>query len=123
MAGADLAPELVAQIESGALIPSLSPLIKIARALGDSVVNVRSARRMTSAEISLDAPVDRTDRDAATLGERFAGDEGSETEETTDAIVNAANTELMLGAGVAVAIRRKGGPQVQQAVAVFDAAL
>jgi transcriptional regulator with XRE-family HTH domain len=31
---ADLAPELVAQIESGSLIPSLSPLIRIARALG-----------------------------------------------------------------------------------------
>jgi len=31
---ADLAPELVAQIESGALIPSLSPLIRIGRALG-----------------------------------------------------------------------------------------
>ena len=31
---ADLAPELVAQIESGALIPSLSPLIRIARSLG-----------------------------------------------------------------------------------------
>jgi RNA polymerase primary sigma factor len=29
--------------------------------------------------------VDRTDRDAATLGERFAGVEGSEIEETTDA--------------------------------------
>src|SRR5208337_2611856 len=31
---ADLAPDLVAQIESGSLIPSLSPLIRIARALG-----------------------------------------------------------------------------------------
>jgi transcriptional regulator with XRE-family HTH domain len=31
---ADLAPELVAQIEAGSLIPSLSPLIRIARALG-----------------------------------------------------------------------------------------
>jgi transcriptional regulator with XRE-family HTH domain len=31
---ADLAAELVAQIESGSLIPSLSPLIRIARALG-----------------------------------------------------------------------------------------
>jgi len=31
---ADLAPELVTQIESGALIPSLSPLIRIARSLG-----------------------------------------------------------------------------------------
>ncbi|HWO89520.1 MAG TPA: RNA polymerase sigma factor RpoD/SigA [Gemmatimonadales bacterium] len=57
---------------------------EIARALGDSAENVRSARRMTSTEISLDAPVDRTDRDAATLGERFAGVDGSEIEETTD---------------------------------------
>lgn len=31
---ADLAPELVNKIESGALIPSLSPLIRIARSLG-----------------------------------------------------------------------------------------
>jgi RNA polymerase primary sigma factor len=57
---------------------------EIARALGDSPENVRSARRMTSTEVSLDAPIDRSDRDAATLGERFAGVEGSEIEETTD---------------------------------------
>jgi RNA polymerase primary sigma factor len=57
---------------------------EVARALGDSVENVRTARRMTSTEVSLDAPVDRTDRDAATLGERFAGVEGTEIEETTD---------------------------------------
>ena len=57
---------------------------EIARALGDTPENVRSARRMTSTEVSLDAPIDRTDRDAATLGERFAGVEGSEIEETTD---------------------------------------
>jgi RNA polymerase primary sigma factor len=57
---------------------------EIARALGDTPENVRTARRMTSTEISLDAPVDRTDRDAATLGERFAGVEGSEIEEHTD---------------------------------------
>jgi len=46
---------------------------EIAQALEDSVENVRTARRMTAAELSLDAPVDRTDKDAATLGERFAG--------------------------------------------------
>src|SRR5437868_1795887 len=57
---------------------------EIARALDDSVDNVRSARRMTAAEISLDAPIDRTDKDAATVGERFAGEEGSTIEETTD---------------------------------------
>ena len=44
-----------------------------------------SDRRMTAAELSLDAPVDRTDKDAATLGERFAGQEGGEIEERTDA--------------------------------------
>jgi RNA polymerase primary sigma factor len=57
---------------------------EIARALDDSAENVRAARRMTAAEISLDAPIDRTDRDAATVGERFAGQEGSEIEEKTD---------------------------------------
>jgi len=57
---------------------------EIARALEDSIENVRSARRMTAAEISLDAPIDRTDKDAATVGERFAGLEGGEIEEHTD---------------------------------------
>ena len=57
---------------------------EIAKALNDSVENVRSARRMTAAEMSLDAPVDRTDRDASTLGERFAGQEGGEIESETD---------------------------------------
>ncbi|MDH3496647.1 MAG: RNA polymerase sigma factor RpoD/SigA [Gemmatimonadota bacterium] len=58
---------------------------EIARALDDTPENVRAARRMTAAEISLDAPIDRTDRDAATVGERFAGQEGAEIEEHTDA--------------------------------------
>ncbi len=57
---------------------------EIARALDDSVENVRGARRMTAAEISLDAPVDRTDRDAATLGERFTSQEGIDIEERTE---------------------------------------
>lgn len=57
---------------------------EIARALDDTVANVRNARRMTAAEVSLDAPIDRTDKDAATLGERFAGQEGSEIEDRTD---------------------------------------
>ena len=39
---------------------------------------------------------------------------GDITDLTTDAIVNAANSELILGAGVAGAIRRKGGPTIQQ---------
>jgi len=39
---------------------------------------------------------------------------GDITESDTDAIVNAANTRLVLGAGVAGAIRVKGGPLIQE---------
>ena len=46
--------------------------------------------------------------------ERIVIKQGDITRETTDAIVNAANTELMLGAGVAGAIRRAGGPVIQE---------
>lgn len=39
--------------------------------------------------------------------------QGDITDAVVDAIVNAANTQLQLGAGVAGAIRRKGGPTIQ----------
>jgi len=39
---------------------------------------------------------------------------GDITEVAADAIVNAANTDLLLGAGVAGAIRRKGGARIQE---------
>ncbi len=57
---------------------------EVAKALDDSVGNVRNARRMTAAELSLDAPIDRSDKDAATFGERFAGQDGYEIEQGTD---------------------------------------
>jgi O-acetyl-ADP-ribose deacetylase (regulator of RNase III) len=55
--------------------------------------------------------------------------EGDITEQEVDAIVNAANSDLILGAGVAGAIRQKGGPTIQQEcdrigpIAVGDAAV
>ncbi len=40
--------------------------------------------------------------------------EGDITEQEVDAVVNAANNRLLLGAGVAGAIRERGGPTIQQ---------
>ena len=49
-----------------------------------------------------------------TTTERIVIQQGDITEMDVDAIVNAANNDLMLGAGVAGAIRRKGGESIQQ---------
>ena len=40
--------------------------------------------------------------------------EGDITDQEVDAIFNAANSDLILGSGVAGAIRQKGGPTIQQ---------
>ena len=57
---------------------------EVSRLLGEPVEQVRASRQMSSTEVSLDAPVDRSDRDAATLGERFSGIEGADIEDRTD---------------------------------------
>jgi len=57
---------------------------EVAVALNDTVDNIRSARRMTGAEVSLDAPVERQDRASSTFGERVAGTGHGEIEELTD---------------------------------------
>jgi O-acetyl-ADP-ribose deacetylase len=44
---------------------------------------------------------------------RIVTRQGDLTESDCEAVVNAANTDLMLGAGVAGAIRKRGGPQIQ----------
>jgi RNA polymerase primary sigma factor len=53
--------------------------------MNDTEDNVRAARRMTSTEFSLDAPVERTDSAAVTFGERVAGSAAEDIEEHTDA--------------------------------------
>ncbi|MFN8666612.1 MAG: RNA polymerase sigma factor RpoD/SigA [Gemmatimonadaceae bacterium] len=57
---------------------------EVARLIGETPENVRAARQMSATEVSLDAPIDRSDREASTLGERFAGVDGAEIEEVTD---------------------------------------
>ena len=47
-------------------------------------------------------------------GRQLALVQGDITEMDTDAIVNPANKDLILGAGVAGAIRTKGGPAIQE---------
>jgi len=48
------------------------------------------------------------------LTEKIVIQQGDLTDMDTDAIVNAANNDLKLGAGVAGAIRRKGGEEIQR---------
>lgn len=48
------------------------------------------------------------------LTERIVIQQGDITDMDVDAIVNAANNDLLLGAGVAGAIARKGGSSIQQ---------
>ena len=57
---------------------------EISRLLEETPEQVRNAKQMSAAELSLDAPVDRSDREASTLGERFAGEDGIAIEERTD---------------------------------------
>jgi RNA polymerase primary sigma factor len=56
---------------------------ELARLLDESPEEVRSARQLTTSEVSLDAPVDRSDRDASTFGERFVAND-VDIEESTD---------------------------------------
>ena len=57
---------------------------ELGRLLEETPEQVRSAKQMSATELSLDAPIDRSDREASTLGERFAGVDGVEIEEVTD---------------------------------------
>ena len=50
----------------------------------------------------------------AGIKDRIVIQQGDLTEMDVDAIVNAANNDLQLGGGVAGAIRRKGGPAIQE---------
>src|SRR2546423_8877698 len=57
---------------------------EISRLLEETPENIRAAKQMSATEMSLDAPIDRSDREASTFGERFAGADGADIEERTD---------------------------------------
>ena len=58
---------------------------EIADEMSEPVETVRALRRVASAELSLDAPLDRSDRDSASFGERFAGMDDSDIEVDVEA--------------------------------------
>jgi RNA polymerase primary sigma factor len=57
---------------------------ELSRMIGEPVDSVRHSRRMAGGEVSLDAPIDRQDRETGSLGDRFAGETNEEIEEATD---------------------------------------
>ncbi|HSH75164.1 MAG TPA: RNA polymerase sigma factor RpoD/SigA [Longimicrobiales bacterium] len=59
---------------------------EIAREMEEPLETVRALRRVLAAELSLDAPIDRGDRDSGNFGERFSGVEASDIEENVEAI-------------------------------------
>ncbi|MGH7545109.1 MAG: sigma-70 family RNA polymerase sigma factor [Gemmatimonadota bacterium] len=58
---------------------------EIAQEMKEPIETIRALRRVASAELSLDAPLDRTDRDSASFGERFAGMETGDIQEEVEA--------------------------------------
>jgi RNA polymerase primary sigma factor len=57
---------------------------EIADEMGEPVDTIRALRRVAASELSLDAPLDRGDRDSASFGERFAGSEADHIEEEVE---------------------------------------
>lgn len=58
---------------------------EIAKEMQEPLETVRALRRVAASELSLDAPLDRGDRDSASFGERFSGAEPDEIEEEVEA--------------------------------------
>ena len=57
---------------------------ELGRLLDETPDAVRHSKSVSTTEVSLDAPVDRSDREASTFGERFAGIDNHDIEEVTD---------------------------------------
>jgi RNA polymerase primary sigma factor len=65
---------------------------ELADEMDESVDTIRTLRRVASAELSLDAPLDENDRDSASFGDRFAG---SDEEDIEDDIESQARREFL----------------------------
>jgi RNA polymerase primary sigma factor len=70
---------------------------EVADEMDRSVDAVRTLRRVASAEMSLDAPLDRSDRDSPSFGDRFASESEDEIEESVEARARREFLERMFG--------------------------
>ena len=68
---------------------------ELARTMDEPIDTVRALRRVAAAELSLDAPMDRGDRDSANFGERFAGADAAEIEGDVEAVARRSCLETM----------------------------
>ena len=69
--------------------------VEISREMDEPVDTIRALRRVAASELSLDAPIDRGDRDSASFGERFAGAAAADIEEDVEAIARREFLETM----------------------------
>jgi len=68
---------------------------EIAKEMQEPVETIRALRRVAATELSLDAPIDRRDRDSSSFGERFAGVEAADSELDVEALARRAFMEDM----------------------------
>jgi O-acetyl-ADP-ribose deacetylase (regulator of RNase III) len=95
---------------------------EVGRRMGKEVVVVHESGPVAPAIQSGNLPMPRTNPGENQMNKQLPKElaqkivirQGDLTEMETDAIVNAANNDLILGAGVAGAIRRKGGAEIQR---------
>ena len=59
---------------------------EISREMEEPIETIRALRRVAASELSLDAPIDRSDGNSASFGERFAGVEATEIEADVEAL-------------------------------------
>ena len=52
----------------------------------EPIETIRALRRVAASELSLDAPIDRSDGNSASFGERFAGIEATDIEQDVESI-------------------------------------
>ncbi len=68
---------------------------ELAQEMREPLDTVRALRRVAATELSLDAPLDRGDRDSGSFAERFAGADGEEIEEDVEASIRRNYLETM----------------------------